>query len=179
MMPGNRKIQWICALEEPLLLEFWALGIFLFSPVRKYWRLGIVLSLEASPKGHPGIGSFWRGEGDGPTATWFMSHIPHSQSDPNRFDRDRLFRVVAQGVPEDLAGLSEYLRRTSKYLTDSEYTGMTRPADQSLLILLAMWGWADWVVWTVIQSRGLCLEEPFCKKAWEKPVVETPGWTPT
>ncbi|XP_049632970.1 transient receptor potential cation channel subfamily V member 2 [Suncus etruscus] len=45
-----------------------------------------------------------------------------SQPDPNRFDRDRLFRVVAQGVPEDLAGLSEYLCRTSKYLTDSEYT---------------------------------------------------------
>ncbi|XP_055992259.1 transient receptor potential cation channel subfamily V member 2 [Sorex fumeus] len=45
-----------------------------------------------------------------------------SQPDPNRFDRDRLFRVVAQGVPEDLAGLPEYLRRTSKYLTDLEYT---------------------------------------------------------
>ncbi|XP_066120418.1 transient receptor potential cation channel subfamily V member 2 isoform X1 [Saccopteryx bilineata] len=45
-----------------------------------------------------------------------------SQKDPNRFDRDRLFGVVARGVPEDLAGLPEYLRRTSKYLTDSEYT---------------------------------------------------------
>ncbi|XP_054995213.1 transient receptor potential cation channel subfamily V member 2 [Sorex araneus] len=45
-----------------------------------------------------------------------------SQPDPSRFDRDRLFRVVAQGVPEDLAGLPEYLRRTTKYLTDSEYT---------------------------------------------------------
>ncbi|KAG8521878.1 Transient receptor potential cation channel subfamily V member 2 [Galemys pyrenaicus] len=45
-----------------------------------------------------------------------------SQQDPNRFDRDRLFRAVSRGVPEDLAGLSEYLRRTSKYLTDSEYT---------------------------------------------------------
>uniref|UniRef100_A0A8D1EV65 Ion transport domain-containing protein n=1 Tax=Sus scrofa TaxID=9823 RepID=A0A8D1EV65_PIG len=44
-----------------------------------------------------------------------------SQPDPNRFDRDRLFRVVARGVPEDLAGLPEYLRRTSKYLTDTEY----------------------------------------------------------
>ncbi|XP_029784736.1 transient receptor potential cation channel subfamily V member 2 [Suricata suricatta] len=49
-----------------------------------------------------------------------------SQPDPNRFDRDRLFSVVARGVPEDLAGLAEYLSRTSKYLTDSEYTG--RPA---------------------------------------------------
>ncbi|XP_025719730.1 transient receptor potential cation channel subfamily V member 2 isoform X2 [Callorhinus ursinus] len=45
-----------------------------------------------------------------------------SQPDPNRFDRDRLFSAVARGVPEDLAGLPEYLSRTSKYLTDSEYT---------------------------------------------------------
>lgn len=45
-----------------------------------------------------------------------------SQPDPNRFDRDRLFSVVAQGVPEKLAGLPEYLSRTSKFLTDSEYT---------------------------------------------------------
>ncbi|ELW62571.1 Transient receptor potential cation channel subfamily V member 2 [Tupaia chinensis] len=45
-----------------------------------------------------------------------------SQPDPNRFDRDRLFSVVSRGVPEDLAGLPEYLQRTSKYLTDSEYT---------------------------------------------------------
>lgn len=51
------------------------------------------------------------------------NHIPYSQPDPNRFDRDRLFSVVSRGVPEDLAGLPEYLRRTSKYLTDSEYTG--------------------------------------------------------
>uniref|UniRef100_A0A8C8ZLK5 Transient receptor potential cation channel subfamily V member 2 n=1 Tax=Prolemur simus TaxID=1328070 RepID=A0A8C8ZLK5_PROSS len=45
-----------------------------------------------------------------------------SQPDSNRFDRDRLFSVVSRGVPEDLDGLQEYLRRTSKYLTDSEYT---------------------------------------------------------
>ncbi|KAF6300055.1 transient receptor potential cation channel subfamily V member 2 [Rhinolophus ferrumequinum] len=45
-----------------------------------------------------------------------------SQPDPNRFDRDRLFSVVARGVPEELAGLLEYLRRTSKYLTDDVYT---------------------------------------------------------
>lgn len=44
-----------------------------------------------------------------------------SQPDPNRFGRDRLFSAVARGAPEDLAGLPEYLRRTSKYLTDSEY----------------------------------------------------------
>ncbi|XP_062968349.1 transient receptor potential cation channel subfamily V member 2 [Cynocephalus volans] len=45
-----------------------------------------------------------------------------SQPDQNCFDRDWLFGVVSRGVPEDLAGLPEYLRRTSKYLTDSEYT---------------------------------------------------------
>ncbi|KAM6175134.1 transient receptor potential cation channel subfamily V member 2-like [Erethizon dorsatum] len=45
-----------------------------------------------------------------------------SQPDPNRFDRDHLFSAVSRGAPEDLAGLPEYLRRTSKYLTDSEYT---------------------------------------------------------
>ncbi|XP_028615888.1 transient receptor potential cation channel subfamily V member 2 [Grammomys surdaster] len=45
-----------------------------------------------------------------------------SQQDPDRFDRDRLFNVVSRGVPEELAGLLEYLRRTSKYLTDSSYT---------------------------------------------------------
>ncbi|KAL4687669.1 hypothetical protein H8959_019797 [Pygathrix nigripes] len=45
-----------------------------------------------------------------------------SQPDPSRFDRDQLFNVVSRGVPEDLAGLPEYLCKTSKYLTDSEYT---------------------------------------------------------
>ncbi|KAM9210731.1 transient receptor potential cation channel subfamily V member 2 isoform 2-T3 [Dugong dugon] len=44
------------------------------------------------------------------------------QPDLNRFDRDRLFSVVSRGALEELAGLPEYLRRTSKYLTDSEYT---------------------------------------------------------
>ncbi|XP_026986920.1 transient receptor potential cation channel subfamily V member 2 isoform X3 [Sagmatias obliquidens] len=52
----------------------------------------------------------------------FRKRAGASQPDPNRFDRDRLFSVVARGVPEDLVGLPEYLRRTSKYLTDSEYT---------------------------------------------------------
>ncbi|XP_019497088.1 PREDICTED: transient receptor potential cation channel subfamily V member 2 [Hipposideros armiger] len=45
-----------------------------------------------------------------------------SQPDPNRFDRDLLFSVAARGVPEELAGLLEYLCRSSKYLTDSAYT---------------------------------------------------------
>uniref|UniRef100_A0A8B9GF98 Transient receptor potential cation channel subfamily V member 2 n=1 Tax=Amazona collaria TaxID=241587 RepID=A0A8B9GF98_9PSIT len=45
-----------------------------------------------------------------------------NQKDPNRFDRDRLFSAVSAGSPEALDGLLEYLRRTSKFLTDSEYT---------------------------------------------------------
>lgn len=75
---------------------------------------------------------------------WFFhsirhkSHL-HSQPDPNRFDRDRLFSVVARGVPEDLAGLPEYLSRTSKYLTDSEYTGRQAcPMGQSHCMLMAV-----------------------------------------
>lgn len=80
---------------------------------------------QDSLKGLPGMGASWGGW------PWFFHSIrhkshPRSQPDPNRFDRDRLFSVVARGVPEDLAGLPEYLSRTSKYLTDSEYTG--RPA---------------------------------------------------
>ena len=61
----------------------------------------------------------------GPELSCSISHKPHShrQPDPNRFDRDRLFSAVARGAPEDLAGLPEYLSWTSKYLTDSEYTG--------------------------------------------------------
>lgn len=80
---------------------------------------------QDSMKGLPGMGGFLEG------GAWFFDSIrqkshPRSQPDPNRFDRDRLFTAVARGVPEDLAGLPEYLSRTSKYLTDSEYTG--RPA---------------------------------------------------
>ncbi|CAO2643548.1 Transient receptor potential cation channel subfamily V member 2 [Lemmus lemmus] len=52
----------------------------------------------------------------------YRKGVGASQQDPNRFDRDRLFSVVSRGVPEELAGLSEYLCRTSKYLTDSTYT---------------------------------------------------------
>ncbi|KAK2525419.1 Trpv2 [Columba livia] len=48
-----------------------------------------------------------------------------NQKDPNRFDRDRLFSAVSRGSPEALDGLLEYLRRTSKFLTNSEYTGQT------------------------------------------------------
>ena len=59
----------------------------------------------------------------GGNQSWDYSPQSHSQPDPNRFGRDRLFSAVARGAPEDLAGLPEYLRRTSKYLTDSEYRG--------------------------------------------------------
>ncbi|XP_071431301.1 transient receptor potential cation channel subfamily V member 2 isoform X2 [Pithys albifrons albifrons] len=45
-----------------------------------------------------------------------------NQKDPNRFDRDRLFSAVTRGAPEALDGLLEYLRRNSKFLTNSEYT---------------------------------------------------------
>lgn len=79
--------------------------------------------LTGSPKRAP-----WDEElSRGPMLFYSISHKPHScsQPDPNRFDRDRLFSVVARGVPEDLTGLLEYLRRTSKYLTDSCYTGRT------------------------------------------------------
>lgn len=50
-------------------------------------------------------------------------HLSRSQKDPNRFDRDRLFSAVIRGSPEALEGLLEYLRRNSKFLTNSEYTG--------------------------------------------------------
>ncbi|XP_052613060.1 transient receptor potential cation channel subfamily V member 2 [Peromyscus californicus insignis] len=52
----------------------------------------------------------------------YQKGLGTGQQDPNRFDRDRLFSVVSRGVPEELAGLPEYLCRTSKYLTDSAYT---------------------------------------------------------
>ncbi|XP_077643664.1 transient receptor potential cation channel subfamily V member 2 isoform X1 [Lonchura striata] len=45
-----------------------------------------------------------------------------NQKEPNRFDRDRLFSAVVRGSPEALDGLLEYLRRNSKFLTNSEYT---------------------------------------------------------
>uniref|UniRef100_A0A8C8VMJ6 Transient receptor potential cation channel subfamily V member 2 n=1 Tax=Pelusios castaneus TaxID=367368 RepID=A0A8C8VMJ6_9SAUR len=44
------------------------------------------------------------------------------QQDPSRFDRDRLFGAVSRGNPEELDGLLDYLRRTSKFLSNSEYT---------------------------------------------------------
>uniref|UniRef100_A0A8C6YPS4 Transient receptor potential cation channel subfamily V member 2-like n=1 Tax=Nothoprocta perdicaria TaxID=30464 RepID=A0A8C6YPS4_NOTPE len=52
----------------------------------------------------------------------FRPGLVSNQKDPNRFDRDRLFSAILRGSPESLDGLLEYLRRTSKFLTNSEYT---------------------------------------------------------
>nr|XP_006138753.1 transient receptor potential cation channel subfamily V member 2 isoform X1 [Pelodiscus sinensis]XP_025035075.1 transient receptor potential cation channel subfamily V member 2 isoform X1 [Pelodiscus sinensis] len=46
----------------------------------------------------------------------------NSQQDANYFDRDRLFGAVARGNPEELDGLSDYLKKTSKFLCNTEYT---------------------------------------------------------
>ncbi|XP_043387131.1 transient receptor potential cation channel subfamily V member 2 isoform X7 [Chelonia mydas] len=46
----------------------------------------------------------------------------NSQKDPNRFERDRLFGAVLRGNPAELHGLLDYLSRTSKFLSNSEYT---------------------------------------------------------
>uniref|UniRef100_A0A8D2LET1 Transient receptor potential cation channel subfamily V member 2 n=1 Tax=Varanus komodoensis TaxID=61221 RepID=A0A8D2LET1_VARKO len=43
-------------------------------------------------------------------------------NDPNRFNRNRLFGAIMKGNPEELEGLEDYLRRTHKFLTDTEYT---------------------------------------------------------
>ncbi|NWI15961.1 TRPV2 protein, partial [Crypturellus soui] len=52
----------------------------------------------------------------------FRPGLVSNQRDPNRFDRDRLFSAILRGSPEALDGLLEYLRRTSKFLTNSEFT---------------------------------------------------------
>lgn len=57
---------------------------------------------------------------------WLNSVSLHSPKDPNRFDRDRLFSAVTRGSPEELDGLGDYLKRTCKFLTNSEYTGRIR-----------------------------------------------------
>nr|XP_028564081.1 transient receptor potential cation channel subfamily V member 2-like [Podarcis muralis] len=38
------------------------------------------------------------------------------------FNKDRLFGAIVRGNPEELEGLGDYLRRSGKYLTNSEYT---------------------------------------------------------
>lgn len=111
---------WSGAPDRPLLRG----SEHLRSPWSAWVPRGSQKGLLGPRKGSLGSRTFW-----GPRALLqrqSQTTSPHSQPDPNRFDRDRLFSVVARGVPEDLVGLPEYLRRTSKYLTDSEYTG--RPA---------------------------------------------------
>ncbi|XP_032072034.1 transient receptor potential cation channel subfamily V member 2-like [Thamnophis elegans] len=41
--------------------------------------------------------------------------------DPNYFDNKRIFQAVVAGGPERLNGLSNYLRRTSTFLTDTQF----------------------------------------------------------
>ncbi|XP_077167971.1 transient receptor potential cation channel subfamily V member 2 [Paroedura picta] len=41
--------------------------------------------------------------------------------DPDPFNRDRIFGAVTRGRPEELEGLAEYLRRSHKFLSNSEY----------------------------------------------------------
>ncbi|XP_043387116.1 transient receptor potential cation channel subfamily V member 2 isoform X2 [Chelonia mydas] len=48
--------------------------------------------------------------------------LSSNQKDPNRFERDRLFGAVLRGNPAELHGLLDYLSRTSKFLSNSEYT---------------------------------------------------------
>ncbi|XP_074869372.1 transient receptor potential cation channel subfamily V member 2-like isoform X2 [Carettochelys insculpta] len=50
------------------------------------------------------------------------SLLHRSQKDSNYFDRDRLFGAVSRGNPDELDGLLDYLSRTSKFLSNSEYT---------------------------------------------------------
>ncbi|XP_062816424.1 transient receptor potential cation channel subfamily V member 2 isoform X1 [Anolis carolinensis] len=74
--------------------------------------------------------------GPGPLETPFQKEAPPSPrirvnlnyrdglpspKEPGRFDRERLFSAVVKGNPEELDGLKEYLQRTSKFLTNSEY----------------------------------------------------------
>uniref|UniRef100_A0A8C5SUU1 Ion transport domain-containing protein n=1 Tax=Laticauda laticaudata TaxID=8630 RepID=A0A8C5SUU1_LATLA len=58
-----------------------------------------------------------------PNPAWilFLSFFLCRPDDPNRFDRDRIFEAVVAGDPEQLNGLSDYLQRTSSFLTDTKY----------------------------------------------------------
>lgn len=75
-------------------------------------------------------------------------HFFCSQKDPNRFDRDRLFSAVSRGSPEALDGLLEYLRRTSKFLTNSEYTGR-------LLLSTSQTGLAEAMLVNIVQGSAI------------------------
>ncbi|XP_026545001.1 transient receptor potential cation channel subfamily V member 2-like [Notechis scutatus] len=61
-------------------------------------------------------------EGLNSTWTLFLSFLYCKPDDPDRFDRDHIFKAVAEGDPEQLNGLSDYLQRTRTFLSDPEYT---------------------------------------------------------
>ncbi|XP_015264320.1 PREDICTED: transient receptor potential cation channel subfamily V member 2 [Gekko japonicus] len=44
-----------------------------------------------------------------------------SPKDPDPYNRDRIFGAVTSGTPEELEGLAGYLRRSHKFLSNSEY----------------------------------------------------------
>ncbi|KAM3854893.1 LOW QUALITY PROTEIN: transient receptor potential cation channel subfamily V member 2-like [Vipera latastei] len=46
---------------------------------------------------------------------------PEIPDDPHRFNRDRIFDAVLAGDPELLNGLSDYLQKTSSFLSDTKY----------------------------------------------------------
>ncbi|XP_058019828.1 transient receptor potential cation channel subfamily V member 1-like [Ahaetulla prasina] len=46
---------------------------------------------------------------------------PNKPGDSNRFKMPRIFKAVAEGDPEPLKGLSDYLRKTSNVLTNKNY----------------------------------------------------------
>ncbi|KAL7986887.1 hypothetical protein Chor_005806, partial [Crotalus horridus] len=58
---------------------------------------------------------------------------PQKPDDPDRFDRDRLFQAVVAGDPELLNGLSDYLRKTSSFLSDTKYRDEQNPTIPLLL----------------------------------------------
>ncbi|ETE57741.1 hypothetical protein L345_16541, partial [Ophiophagus hannah] len=104
---------------------------------------GLGEDANAAPKGAAG-----KEHGQPPLETPFQKEAPPSPQirvnlnyrpglvtpdDPNRFDRDRLFQAVVAGDPEQLNGLSDYLRRTSSFLTDTKYRDGQNPTIPELL----------------------------------------------
>nr|XP_034995206.1 transient receptor potential cation channel subfamily V member 2-like isoform X1 [Zootoca vivipara]XP_034995207.1 transient receptor potential cation channel subfamily V member 2-like isoform X1 [Zootoca vivipara]XP_034995209.1 transient receptor potential cation channel subfamily V member 2-like isoform X1 [Zootoca vivipara] len=48
--------------------------------------------------------------------------IPPTLSKENTFNKSRLFGAIVRGNPKELEGLGDYLQKTGKFLTNSEYT---------------------------------------------------------
>ncbi|XP_033028486.1 transient receptor potential cation channel subfamily V member 2-like [Lacerta agilis] len=53
---------------------------------------------------------------------WPLFILLFFHSKEKTFNKDRLFGAIVRGNPEELDGLGDYLRRSGKYLTNSEYT---------------------------------------------------------